>query len=53
MQTEVNEYLDTFSAAMQSDKVSASNEPKYLKDLNTMKQLSGQLVNIIRKYEIA
>lgn len=40
LESEVNEYLDSFSAAMQSDKASAPNEPKYLKDLNTMKTLS-------------
>ena len=53
MQTEVNEYLESFSLSMQSDKQSASNEHKYLKDLHTMKKLSRQLTNIIGKYEIA
>ena len=52
MQNEVNEYLDTFSAAMQCDKISGSKDPKNLKDLGTMKRLSDQLVLIIGKYEV-
>ena len=38
---------------MQTDKASAASEPKYLKDLNTMKTLSEQLVLLISKYEVA